>query len=208
VVVGGHELRDAVVGVHARPAEAGRVDVLAHDVPDHRRTGEEQRVAGERGDAVVHARASRGDEADHRSGGALGQLHHPHDRVGVRLAERAAGEALVLRVAVDGPARDRTGGADHAVARLHPLRLPARQHRRADHVQRAGIAEGLEPRVRVQRSRLRGDRRAAPGGGAFSESAHWASRQSTALWPPNPNAFEMPIARPFPPARGRASFGT
>ena len=42
----------------------------------------------------------------------------------------------------------------------------------------------------------------------FSESAHEASRQSTALCPPNPNAFEIPIGRTAPLGSGRASCGT
>src|ERR687895_714308 len=104
-----------------------------------------------------------------------------------------------------------TKPTNDAVARLHPLRLPARQHRGADHVQRARVAEGLQPPARVQRARLLLDDR-DPARAAvrrpFSESAHLASRQSTALCPPNPNAFEMPIARPFAAASGRASFGT
>jgi hypothetical protein len=76
-------------------------------------------------------------------------------------------------------------------------------------VQRARVAEGLEPPVRVERARLLlEDRNAGTAIRPFSESAHLASRQSTALCPPNPNAFEMPIARPFTPASGRASLGT
>ena len=106
---------------------------------------EDAAVAAERGDAVVHPRAARGDEADDRHARAARELHHAHDRVGVRLAERAAGERLVLRVAVHRPARDRPGGRHDAVALAHPLRLAPWQHGRADHVERSRVAEKFEP---------------------------------------------------------------
>jgi len=52
-------------------------------------------------------------------------------------------------------------------------------------------------------------KRTAPGdGGALGEGAHAASRQSTALCPPNPNAFEIPMAGLSPFGSGRASLGT
>ena len=189
VVVLRHELADAVLRVHARPAEGLGVHVLAHHLADDAGAGEEHRralghddevgqrgrvgaaarrdagdhgdlrdlagqlhalaedapVAAERRDAVVHAGAARGDEPDHRRAGAAGELHHAHDRLGMRLAERAAGERLVLRVAVHGPSGDRPGGADHAVALAHALRLASRQHGGADHVERSRVAQQLEP---------------------------------------------------------------
>ena len=118
--------------------------------------------------------------------------HHAHDRVGVRLAERAAGEALVLRVAEHRPAGDRAAGADDAVAR----RASARDSRRgstgrADHVQRARGRRA--PRAARARRACAAPRRARPLERHASASALTAaSRQSTALCPPKPNAFEMP----------------
>ena len=159
-----------LLGHHDEVGQGGRVRAAAgRDAADHRDlrhaarqphvVPEDAAVAGQRGDAVVHPRAAGGDEADHRRGGALGELHHADDRLGVRLAQRAAGEALVLRVAEHRATGDRAAGADHAVARRHPLGLAPRQHRRPDHVQRAGVAERLEPPVRVERARLLDDAR-------------------------------------------------
>jgi len=143
-------------------------------------------VAAERGDAVVHAGAARGDEADHGSARAAGELHHADDRLGMRLAERAAGEALVLRVAVDRPAGDRARRADDAVALAHALGLPPRQDRGADDVQRTGVAEQLEPLERGELARLL-FRPFEKGGSEplgrhpVCKCAHEASRQRTAL---------------------------
>ena len=131
------------VGAAAR-GDAGDDRDLRHLAGQPDALAEDPSVAAERGDAVVHARAAGGDEADHGRAGAAGELHHAHDRLGVRLAQRAAGEGLVLRVAVHRPARDRARGADHAVALAHALRLAPRQHGRANHVQRSRIAEQLE----------------------------------------------------------------
>ena len=47
---------------------------------------------------------------------AIGELEHAHDRLGVRLAERAAGVGGVLGVAEDRAAVDQPGAADDAVA--------------------------------------------------------------------------------------------
>ena len=70
---------------------------------------------------------------------------HAHDRLGVRLAERAAGERAVLRVAEHRPPADRAGGADHAVAR--PLRFDSRRGSTVERItcSEPGIAEQLEP---------------------------------------------------------------
>ena len=109
---------------------AGQPHVAAEDAP----------VAGQRGDAVVHPRAARGDEADHRRAARARRARITRRIVvRVRLAERAAGERLVLRVAEHRPPGDRPG-------RRRPRRRPARvrvdrrrgEHGRADHVQRPG----------------------------------------------------------------------
>ena len=63
---------------------------------------------------------------------AAGEPQHAHDRVGVLLAERAAGERRVLRVAEHRPAVDAPGGADDAVAGAGLLAHPARAHLGAD----------------------------------------------------------------------------
>ena len=91
------------------------------------------------------------------------------------------------------------------------IRLDSRRGSTVDRItfREPGSQQRLEPPVRVERARLLDDRQAAVRAlNAFSESAHSASRQSTALCPPNPNAFEMPIARLSPLASGRASCGT
>ena len=55
------------------------------------RPPEDPAVAAERGDALLHPRAAGADEADDGSAGALRELEHADDRLGVRCAERAAG---------------------------------------------------------------------------------------------------------------------
>jgi hypothetical protein len=72
----------------------------------------------------------------------------------VRLTERAAGERLILRVAVHGPARDRAGRADHSIALAHALRLAPREDRRPDHLERSRIAQKLEPVARGDLARV------------------------------------------------------
>ena len=66
--------------------------------------------------ALLQPGAAGLDEADHRRAGAPGELEHADDRVGVRLAQRAAHEGRVLGVAEDRPAADPPGAGDDAVA--------------------------------------------------------------------------------------------
>ena len=93
------------------------------------------------------------------------------DRVGVRLAERAAEERRVLRVAEDRPAVDAAGAGDHAVAGARLARPCARERTSVrSSVQRAGVAERLEPLERRQALR------AARLAGSSGRVRHAASR--------------------------------
>ncbi len=114
-----------------------------------------------------------------------GQVEYAHDRLGLRGAERSAGEALVLRVAVDRPPADAAGAGDDAVAGRRAR--GAGGDPRPDQLERARIAERLEPLERSQPLAL----------GAASASIRFmsaASMQSTTLWPPKPNELLIPIA--------------
>jgi hypothetical protein len=135
--------------------------VLAEDPP----------VAAERGEALLHARAGRLDEADHRHARALGELEHRDDRVGVRLAERAAGERGVLGEAGDRrpSTRPLAPSTPSPAARLLPH--APRAHLGAQQVERAGIAEHLEAL----------ERRQSLIGSWDERERHVASRHSTAL---------------------------
>ena len=125
------EMTDAVLSLHLRAAQGGRVDVFAGDLrhdarprqehagvlghdhevgqggrvgaaarrraADHRDLGDESRkrdvlaedppVPGERGEPLLHSRARRLDEADHRHARALGELEDLHDGVGMGLTQ-------------------------------------------------------------------------------------------------------------------------
>ena len=124
---------------------------------------------------------------------------HAHDGVGVRLAERPAGERRVLREAEDRAAVDRARRAEDAVAVAGLLAHPARAHLGAHQLQRAGVAEHLQPLERAE----------ALVGALDEGEGHAASSTSTALWPPKPNEFETPTAgRPSGTSSGRERPGT
>ena len=239
-VVLGDEVRHAVLLVDLVAAEVGGADVLAHDVADDGRAGQEHvpalghddevgqgrrvgaaargraadhgdlrdlaaqahvlledpGVAGEGREALLHARAAGLDEADDRRAGAAGEPQHAHDRVGVLLAERAAEVGRVLRVAEDGAAVDAPGAGDDAVAGARLLPHPARPDVAAQQRQRAAVAERLEALDRTQLV------------GGLELDCHGASRHSTALWPPKPNAFERATAGWPLESSVRASLGT
>ena len=149
----------ALLGHHHEVRERGRVGAAAcGGAGDHRDLGhlpgqlhvlaEDAPVAAERRGALLHARAAGLHEADHRHARRARQLEHPHDRVRMRLAQRAAGEPGVLRVAEDRPPIDLPRAGHHAVARARLLPHAAGADGRADRAQRADVAEQLEPVVR------------------------------------------------------------
>ena len=143
-----------LLGHHHEVGQGGRVGAAARGGPgDHADLGdaagegdvlaEDRAVAAECPGALVDARAARGDEADDRRRGPPGEVEHAHDRLGLGGAERAAGEALVLRVAVDRTAADAPRARDDAVAGGRAGRAGC--DLRADELERARIAERLEP---------------------------------------------------------------
>ncbi len=164
----------------------GELDARAEDAP----------VPGERGVALLEPGAARLDEADHGDAGLAGELEHADDRVGVRGAERAAHEGRVLRVAEHGPTADPARAGDDAVAGTGAVAEPRGAHGGADRGEALRVAERLEALDRGQ----------GRGGLVDDERAH-AARQRTALWPPNPNEFEIATrgSGPAPFAR-RSSF--
>ena len=154
-----------VLGHQDQVGERGRVRAAAgrrarhdrdlrHDAGQRDGLAEDPSVAGERRRALLHPGAARLDER-RRPGSVAraGRLEHPHDRVGVALAERAAEEAAVLRVARDRPAVDSAGAADDAVARGRARSQPGRDHARAEHLDAARVAQRLEPLERTAPAR-------------------------------------------------------
>src|SRR5262249_52306711 len=77
---------------------------------------EDLRVPGERDDAFLDPGAARVVQPDDRRAVLHGEVHDLADLLRVRLGERSAEHGEVLREDVDGPARDETRPADHAVA--------------------------------------------------------------------------------------------
>ena len=116
------------------------------------------------------------------------------------LAERAAEVGRVLRVAEDGPAVDAAGAGDHAVARARLLAHALGHDVRAQEGQRPLVAQLFEPLQRREPAVDLSDGRLSDNlrclDLAVDGDAHAASRHNTALWPPNPNAFESAIGRP------------
>src|SRR5829696_6963960 len=147
---------------------------------------EDRAVATERARALVDPGSARGDETDYLGGCPSGEVQHPHDRLRLGGAERSAGEALVLRVAIDRPAANRARARHHAVARSGAGRAGGDPG--PDLLQRAGVAERLEPCERRQ-PLLPGD---------LSLGQHQihaaASMQRTTLWPPKPKELLIPTA--------------
>ena len=159
---------------------------------------EDARVAGEGGEALLHARAARLDEADDGGTRAARELEDADDRLGVLLAERAAEVRRVLRVAEDGAAVDAAGAGDHAVTGAGLLAHPARADVGAEQREGARVAERLQALDRRELLFYLWD----------ELDRHAASRHSTALWPPKPKAFERPMAGLPSMSRGRALPGT
>ncbi len=80
--------------------------------------------------ALLQPRAPGLDEADHRRARLAGEPHHPDDRLGVRLAQRAAHEGRILGVAEDRPPAGHPGAGEHAVAGPRALPGAGRDARR------------------------------------------------------------------------------
>ena len=161
--------------------QTGQHRDLGHAARQADDPAEDPAVATERADALLHPGAAGGHEPDDRRAGAVGELHNAHDRVCVGLAERAAGEARVLRVAEHGAAVDQPGAAEDAVPGAGLLAHREGDHLGADHVDRARIAQPLEPLKRRER-------RVGPF--CEGQAAH-ALPQSTTVAPhvnPAPNA--------------------
>ena len=199
---------------------ARQVDVLAEDAA----------VAGQRGQALLHARTARLDEADDGHAGAPGQAQDADDRLRVLLAQRAAEVGRVLGVAEHGPVVDAAGAGDHAVTRARLVAHALGHDVRAQERKGALVAERLQAPDRRQPAvfcDLRGlvglgrpcGRRVSPSGrrkllptadvrcdGGDAHSA--ASRQRTALWPPKPNALDSATGGLPLTTSGRALFGT
>ena len=108
--------------------DGGRIDGAAGaraedraDLRDHaareRVAQENVRVARERLDAFLNARAARIVQADHGRARAHGEVHDFRDLAGVRLRERAAEDGEVLREDVDQAPVDVSVAGDEAVAR-------------------------------------------------------------------------------------------
>ncbi len=103
-------------------------------------------------------------------------------------AERAAEVARVLRVDGDRAAADAAEPADDAVTGAGARAQLRRQHLRADRLERAFVAEQLDPLVRGE----------PLVGSDLCYGTHAdPSRQSTTLWPPKPNEFDSAFGVPF-----------
>ena len=128
-------------GPYADPPADGPAD--DRDLRDHARQahvlGEDPPVARQRGEALLHARAGRLDEAEHRHARPAGEAQDLDDRLGVSLPERAAGERCVLRVAVDRAPVHACLRGEHPVAGPRALAHPPRAHLRAQQLQRPGV---------------------------------------------------------------------
>ena len=177
------------VGQRGRVGAAARARAGDHrdlrDAPGQRHDlGEDLAVARQRSEALLQPRATRFDEADDGHARLGCKTQHGQLRACLLLAQAAAHERDVLRVAGHGPARDRAEPRDDSVAVLPtPVQAP-RAHAGADQLERPGVAERFEA----------GERR-EPLGCAGRERAHASAatprRQMTALCPPNPNEFEI-----------------
>ena len=105
----------------ARPHDRGD---LRHDTRRERVAKKDVRVAAERDDAFLDARAAGVVEADDRRAVAHREVHHLDDLGGVGFGERSAEDGEVLREAVDDAPVDAPVAGDDAVAGddllLHP----------------------------------------------------------------------------------------
>src|SRR5690606_2238018 len=90
------------------------------DLRDHSRcervAQEDVRVAAERRDTLLDARAARIVEPDDGRAVPYSQVHHLADLFGVRLAQRPAEYGEVLRKDVDQPPVDAAPPRDHPIA--------------------------------------------------------------------------------------------
>src|SRR5204863_4740241 len=111
---------------------------------------EDAGVARQSLEPLLHPRTGRLDEADDRHPRPLRELEHAHDRVGMRLPQRAAGKRRILREAEDLATVDGAGGREDAVALARLVAHPARADLGADQLERAWVAEDLEPLERAQ----------------------------------------------------------
>ena len=160
-----------------------QLDVLAEDIGGGR----------ERGEALLHARPGRLDEPDHGHSRALGQLEHRHDRLRMRLAERAAGERSVLGEDGNRPAVDAPAGAEHAIAGPRLLAHPAGHHLGAQQVEAEPGSQRTSRRSSaVRRSSGRGTRARVP---CCLQTEHGV------VAPQKPKELEIAIARCRPSGR-------
>ena len=204
-----------VLGHHDQVGQRRRVGAAAgrragddRDLRDHagqrHRLAEDPAVAGQRRGALLHAGAAGLDEPDHGDPRPLGRLQHADDRVGVALAERAAEERAVLRVAGDRPAVDARRWRRRR-RRRRPRARPAAATRRAS------AARWSVPGSHSASRRSSGISRSPDRSPRTCGRAHLAAPRSAraTLWPPNANEFEIASGGwPLPVTSGRASPGT
>ena len=173
-VLVGHRLHD-VRARHEHVADAvdhedeigdgGRVDrpagTRAEDGADLRNHSgsqrvaqKEVRVAAERYDALLDARATRIVQADHGDAGLERVVQHLHDLLGVRLRERAPEHGEVLAEHVDGPAVDRPVTGDDPVSGISLILEPEVGASVLDEAiqldKRAGIQQNVQPLARAE----------------------------------------------------------
>src|SRR4029450_4901629 len=129
-----------------------QLDALAEDAP----------VSGEARVTLLEPRPARLDEPDDRRAPLAREMHAPNDRVRVRLAERAAHERGVLRVAEHRLPRHPPRAGEHTVAPVRAVAEAARQHLRPQRPERARIAQRLEALARADLDLVPGR---GPGGG-------------------------------------------
>ena len=111
---------------------------------------EDPPVAGQARQPLLHARARRLDERDHRHARAPGAAQHVDDGLGVRLAQRSTGEGGVLGQAVDLAPGDPRVPGEHPVAGARPVAHPPRANLRAQQLQRPGVDQRGQPLGRGQ----------------------------------------------------------
>ncbi len=195
------ERRRVAAAARRRPVDdgdlrdpAGAADVL----------GEDPAVAVERRGALVHTSAAGVDQADHGYAGLARRLLDADDRPRVLGAERAAEERRVLAVHEDGPAGDLGAAGEQAVAGRRPARATGADAR-ADRSEAAAVAERLDP---PQRQLAGGRRVVSLCEGAAAHAPPVPSSATTALWPPNPNEFEIARGAPLAVCSGRGPSAT
>ena len=111
------------------PARAGAADHgdLRHHAGEQHVLAEHLAIARQRVHRLLDARAAGIIERHHRHAGAAGELHDADDLVGVRAAERAAGDGEILAEGGHRPAIHVAGAHHHAVGRevlLHAALRP------------------------------------------------------------------------------------